>query len=401
MNVRRLLLGLASSLAAVLLFDAGLSWFALRDGEFFGRPVPPYGDVREARWQTWARHRREQLRSPSAQLQALVHDAGFGWTNAKNFRSPDGAQCFNSKGLRGKLEFAGEPAPGKLRVALFGESFVYGEEVDDGEEFASQMVALDSGLEVMNFGVSGFGTDQALMRLRSEGLDCHAQVMCIGVMLENIVRNVSRFTRLRNPYVKGLGIKPRFRLERGALQLVPSPYPTELDVCNAVFAGTLPEDVREYDAFAEPSYDSWIWKSGLARLYIGWQGSKSRDYRRAWRDEQGEAFQLLLAILEAFDKESRAAGAQRTLVLVFPPKEDVDLVLNGGAHFWSTLDAALAQRHIESIDFTDALAARAKELAALAPGHPPHSSSVFLRAHLNRSGNEVVARALEARLRAP
>ena len=89
------------------------------------------------------------------------------------------------------------------------------------------------------------------------------------------------------------------------------------------------------------------------------------------------------------------------MVLVFPPKEDVDLVLNGGAHFWSTLDAALAQRNIESIDFTDALAARAKELAALAPGHPPHSSSVFLRAHLNRIGNEVVARALEARLRAP
>src|SRR6185436_10950141 len=110
---------------------------------------------------------------------------------------------------------------------------------------------------------------------------------------------------------------PRYRLVDGELALVPSPYPAEIDVCNAVLAGTLPDEVREYDAFAERPYDDWIWNSGFARLYLGWQGSKLRDYRRAWRDEHGEAYQLLLAILEAFDSEARAAGAQRTLVLVF------------------------------------------------------------------------------------
>ncbi|HTF89636.1 MAG TPA: hypothetical protein VK843_14575, partial [Planctomycetota bacterium] len=301
MNTRRLLLKLAAAALAVVALDAGLGWFCLRDGEFFRRPVPPYGDVREARWQRWAAHRRELLQRPQALSQALVHDAALGWTNAKSFRSSDGKQCFNARGLRGARQFEAQPAPDKLRVAMFGESFIYGEEVDDGDEFAAQLGAIDPALEVMNFGVSGFGTDQALMRLRSEGVDCHARVICIGVMLENIVRNVSRFTRLRNPYVKGLGIKPRFRLVHDALLLVPSPYATELDVCNAVVAGTLPEDVREFDAFAEIPYDRWVWKSSLARLYIGWRGSQARDYRRAWRDESGEPFQLLVAILQAFD----------------------------------------------------------------------------------------------------
>ncbi len=399
MKLRRLLLGFACSLGALALLDACLGWFALRDGEFLGRPVPPYGDVRDARWQNWARHRSDVARATSAPSQALVHDALLGWTNAKNYCSPDGKQCFNSKGLRGRREFDDIPAPDKLRVALFGESFIYGEEVNDGEEFAAQLGALDAGLEVMNFGVSGFGTDQALMRFRSEGWDCHAQVVCIGVMLENIVRNVSRFTRLRNPYVKDLGIKPRYRLEHGALVLVPSPYPTELDVCKAVFAGTLPEEVRAYDTFAELSYDNWIWKSAFARLYIGWQGSRLRDYRRAWSDEAGEAFQLLIAILETFDAEARAGGAQRTLVLVFPPKEDLDLVLGGGTRFWTGLSRALQERHIASLDFTDVLAARAREIAAASRDHKASSSRVFLRAHLNRIGNEVVAHSLEGALR--
>ncbi|MEO6710664.1 MAG: hypothetical protein ABI054_05005 [Planctomycetota bacterium] len=397
MNTRRLLLKLAAAALAVVAFDAGLGWFCLRDGEFFRRPVPPYGDVREARWQHWAAHRRELLQQPQDPAQALVHDAVLGWTNAKDFRSSEGVRCFNSRGLRGSREFEARPGPDKLRVALFGESFIYGEEVDDGDEFAAQLGVMDPGLEVMNFGVSGFGTDQALMRLRSEGVESHAQVICIGVMLENIVRNVSRFTCLRNPYVKGLGIKPRFRLVHDALVLVPSPYPTELDVCNAVEAGSLPEAVREYDAFAEIPYDNWVWKSSLARLYIGWRGSRVRDYRRAWHDESGEPFQLLVAILQAFDAEARAAGAERTLVLVFPPKEDLDLVLGGGAKFWTGLARELALRHIECLDLTDALALRARELA----GPAADSSSVFLRAHLNRAGNETVARTLLPRLRAP
>ncbi len=401
MKLRPWMLGLCCLCASVIALDLGLSQWALRDGEFLGRPVPPYGDVSQARLQAWARGRKQALLANKAPEKVLVHDADLGWTNARSFHDKHDSQSTNSKGLRGTREFDQRPAAGVLRVALFGESFIFGEEVPDDEELCAQLGALDPTLEVMNYGVSGFGTDQALMRLRGEGVNSHAQVMCIGVMLENIVRNVSRFTRLRNPYLKGVGIKPRFRLENGALALVPTPFATELAVCDAVLAKTLPDLVREYDMFAEAPYDSWIWKSSLARLYTGWQGAKARDYRAAWQAEQAEPFQLMLAILQAFDREARAAGAERTIVLVFPPKEDLELVLAGQPRFWSGFARALDSRHIESLDFSEVLAARAREMAGAESNPRAISAQVFLRAHLNRSGNGAVARALLGRLNAP
>lgn len=401
MSLRRTILALAVSVIALAAFDVALGRFALRDGTFLGRPVPPYGDMREERWQEWARRRRAAGLEQGDESQALRTDAKLGWTNAPGFRSADGKRQFNSKGLRGSIEYAATPAPGVRRVALFGESFVYGEEVDDGEEFAAQLAIVEPRLEVMNFGVSGYGTDQALMRLEQDGGDCRAQVVCVGVMLENIVRNVSRLTRLRNPYVKGLGVKPRYRLVHGALELVPSPFASELETADAVLDGSLTARVRDFDAFAELDYDSIAWHSSLARLYMGWQGSRDRDYRRAWRDTQGEAFTLMIALLERFDALARERGAERTLVLVFPTKEDLAAAIRGEERFWQALAPALEVEGIESFDVTDALIARARATAPAEASPERVAAEVYLRAHWNAAGNRAVAEALAPRLIAP
>lgn len=401
MTLRRTILALAVFVIALTALDLAVGRFALRDGTFLGRPVPPYGDMREARWQDWARRRLAAGSQQGDESQALRTDAKLGWTNAPGFCSADGKRRFNSKGLRGATEFAPMPAPGVRRVALFGESFVYGEEVDDGEEFAAQLVDVEPRLEVMNFGVSGYGTDQALMRLELDGRDCHAQVVCIGVMLENIVRNVSRLTRLRNPYVKGLGVKPRYRLVHDALELVPSPFATELEAASAVIDGSLTARVRDFDAFAELDYDSIAWRSSLARLYMGWQGSRARDYRRAWRDTDGEAFTLLIALLKRFDALARERGAERTLVLVFPTKEDLALAIRGEERFWRTLAPALEVAGIESFDVTDALIASARRSAPAGASPERTTAEVYLRAHWNVAGNRAVAEALAPRLLAP
>jgi hypothetical protein len=404
-KLRRLALGLACGLAATLAMDLALGRFALSDGEWAGRPVPPYGDMGEARFRLQAEIRLKALAQGAEPTRVLAHDADLGWTNAPGFRSPDGRQCFNSKGLRGTKEHAPRPAPGVLRVALFGESFVYGEEVSDGEEFGSALEALDPGIEVLNFGVSGFGTDQALLRLRRDGRESAAEVVCLGVMLENIGRNLSRFTRLRNPYIKGLGIKPRFLLDQDAppaerLVLIASPFATEVSLWESVLAGTLPERVREHDPFAERPYDDLLWKSSFYRLWTGWRGSAARDYRTMWRAEGSPAYSLLLALAEAFDVEARAAGARHTLVLLFPPREDLAHLVGGGAPFWDRFARDLAARHIPCLDLAPALAARARELSVPGDDATRTAYRVFLRAHLNAEGNAAVARALRDRLRA-
>jgi len=55
-----------------------LGTLALRDGEFLGRPVPPFGDVRETRRQHGAMQRKDALLSGRLATQVLVHDADRG-----------------------------------------------------------------------------------------------------------------------------------------------------------------------------------------------------------------------------------------------------------------------------------------------------------------------------------
>jgi hypothetical protein len=88
-----------------------------------------------------------------------VLDPDLGWRYRSGFRSP--TDRINSQGLRALREYSSRPAPGIFRVAAFGDSYVYGTEVPDGECWAARIEELDPGIEVLNYGVGGYGVDQA------------------------------------------------------------------------------------------------------------------------------------------------------------------------------------------------------------------------------------------------
>ena len=78
-----------------------------------------------------------------------------------------------------------------LCVSAFGDSFTWGDEVAVEESFPDQL----SGLlrcRVANYGVGGYGTDQAFLRFR-DGVADSAPIVVLGHMSENIVRNVNQF----------------------------------------------------------------------------------------------------------------------------------------------------------------------------------------------------------------
>ena len=114
-------------------------------------------------------------------------------------------------GARGGREYDAAPPPAVLRVAFYGESFVWGSQVDDGDAFPARLEALDPSIEALNMGVGGYGTDQALLRLRREGR-LGAQVVCMGIALESIGRNVNRLRALYFPPTRDFTAKPRFVL---------------------------------------------------------------------------------------------------------------------------------------------------------------------------------------------
>lgn len=76
-------------------------------------------------------------------------------------------------------------------VSLYGDSFTWGHQVVN--EFAwSNILSKLLNCRVSNFGVNGYGTDQAYLRFKHNDVD-KAKIVILGYLSENIVRNVTQF----------------------------------------------------------------------------------------------------------------------------------------------------------------------------------------------------------------
>lgn len=124
----------------------------------------------------------------------------------------------NSMGMRDREHAKGKPE-GTFRVAVLGDSFAEARQVSREKTFWSLMErelqecsSNGKAIEVLNFGVSGFGTAQQLIQLRRRVWDYHPDLVLLAFTTGNDVRNNSAA-------LEGSGDKPYFRLEDGKLQL--------------------------------------------------------------------------------------------------------------------------------------------------------------------------------------
>ena len=99
----------------------------------------------------------------------IRYDPVLGWANRPRARTTFETSEFsypvtiNSQGMRNKEV---EPKRvGELRVAVLGDSFVWGWGVADQERFTQVMEALQPSWNTLNFGVSGYGPVQYLLQL--------------------------------------------------------------------------------------------------------------------------------------------------------------------------------------------------------------------------------------------
>ena len=164
----RLLLVTGSILAALLIFEIGLRIAG------FSYPALAMAD----RYRGWA------LR-PGAE----------GWWN----REGEAYIRINSDGLRDREHHQEKPA-GTLRIAVLGDSYaealqvpmenafwaVMEQRLQECTAFAGQKV------EVINFGVSGYGTAQELITLRRHVWDYSPDIVVLAFATENDIRDNSR-----------------------------------------------------------------------------------------------------------------------------------------------------------------------------------------------------------------
>ena len=91
----------------------------------------------------------------------------LGWSIKENGSSE--LYQANSSGVRSNREYAFSPPRGVRRISTFGDSFTHCDDVKNNETWQAIMESYDSNIEVINFGVGGFGLDQAYLRYLEYG----------------------------------------------------------------------------------------------------------------------------------------------------------------------------------------------------------------------------------------
>ncbi len=153
-------------------------------------------------------------------------DPVLGWTIRPNARAEQGDAVFtsNSIGIRSLREYPRDKPPGLIRIATFGPSFTHGDEVSDQATWQVYMERARPDIEVMNWGVGGYGTDQALLRYTTQALPYRPDIVIIGIEENNIWRNVNRFRPFQHYTTEVPLTKPIFILEQDRLVLLENPF---------------------------------------------------------------------------------------------------------------------------------------------------------------------------------
>lgn len=144
----------------------------------------------------------------------------FGWTNVPNYESDERVPfelTINSQGLRSDRDYALSPSGEITRIAVFGDSCVFGEEVDDNQTLTYYLESHLQDVQCLNFGVHGYGLGQMSLRLEKKGFSFYPDHVVIVLLLPYDV--------LRTPTSQFLHNKPTFRLDEGKLVLFNVPVP--------------------------------------------------------------------------------------------------------------------------------------------------------------------------------
>ena len=319
----------------------------------------------------------------------IVEDPDLGW--APRAGSHNDLFTFNDIGVRvGSPDRVYSPGrrDGVLRVEVFGDSFTLGDEVSETDSWANRIERDLNGsgrpAEVMNFGVNGYGIDQAFLRWRTSGIDYRPDVVILGLQVENVRRNVNLIRPLYNVFIDLPFAKPRFVRDGNQLRLINVP---------PIAATGLSERVRTLDRWElvqrEAYYDPanfrlrpWQ-RSRLLALVVD-LASRAPENREA--DGQ---FSLSMEIMGAFEASVAASGA-RFLVLHLPRRQDLDTLRRGQ----STADTRFVEAvrgRFSFIDPADRLIQLMQERGSEQLFRP--------RGHYSAIGNELLATAVSAELK--
>lgn len=279
----------------------------------------------------------------------------------------------NSKGLRDD-ESPYEKPNGVFRIALLGDSRTFGFGIPIEKHYSALLEQYFDNVEVINLGVSGFGIDQELLFLRSEGFRYQPDL---------VVAYVAHFGGHRHMHTNRFGKnKPRFKFVNEALVLTNCPVPRNAPTVTSTRSGNGPTPEVQASHGATPTvgitrrihhllrkhsraYE--ILRTGIVRLIEPEALAPRKAQRLADRKNlqdgafETELYELGEAIIQAMHDDTEKHGA--TFVL---------------ATQIARLHDAVSTRGINSLDASEAMS------------NPTFPISEELL-HINEAGNGVLA----------
>lgn len=304
----------------------------------------------------------------------------FGWD--MNYQTPYGE--------RPRATSYGSPL-----LSSYGDSFTHCDEVEDEEtwqEYLSELVQMD----VYNFGVGGYGTDQAYLKYLSEYANRPTPIVVLGLITENINRIVNVYRPFYFPRTAGRATKPRFVLKNGELVLIENPVRRKSDVAKLGDLQFIQQIGKndwwynrdDYPILRFPYSKILLNKRMWLEIFYGRANRKINDIDpRPWEDlwETEDARALMFAIFDAFVKDVRAHGAQ-PVIMIFPLKHQVDLKFRTGEHD-SRVTRIMEYCEQNAYDCFETIT----PLAEKADSHADIDS--FFGGHVSAKGNRLIAEA--------
>lgn len=255
-------------------------------------------------------------------------------------------------------------------VSLYGDSFTFGTEVAAEEAWGNVLSGL-LGCRVDNYGVIGYGTDQAYLyfqRQQRTGTD-RAPLVILSHLSENIVRNITQDLGL--VYGQGMALKPRFvRAGDGTLQRLGIPRLTPED-----YAAYVHSQARFFpDDYLLPNHS----QLSMRQLFFPYLFSLPYvlTYKRIYQsalfyaldvppwfaelyqpEHPSQALPVTREILRQFVREATGYGKQ-PLIFLLPTARDLLYFQRTGRWSYATLVAALQQDALPFVHLGPLLLAR-------------------------------------------
>lgn len=315
----------------------------------------------------------------------LTYSPGLGWTIKPNGFRKDRGYRANSKGIRGDSEYGQFPSEGIIRLSAFGDSFTHSADVQNKFTWEEKIMLLNPHLEVLNFGVDGYGLDQAFLRYAQDGVQFNSHIVLIGFHTEDLRRNVSVFRPFLFSWTEIPLTKPRFKLRNKNLSLIKNPIQNL-----AEYTLLLKNDQNTLCKISKNDY--WfqlkygfvdfhflpsvkLFKALRFRLLNKY--SNDRIIREDIYNPNSEAFEITKKIFDEFYSLCLKNNSL-PVVLILPGKDDVLNFKRKNKKVYSPLIDYFKTKNFRYLDISDAL----KEVDNL--------NSLF-KLHYSELGNEVVA----------